>query len=225
MDAKRRVIRAAAAVILAVLLPANAAMAGKGKIPNLGSEWWQWVLSIPSSVNPLLDANGDNCGVGQHGAAWFLAGSWVGPVTRDCDVPHGVPLFFPVINDVNFDTPNQCGQTGPLPSGFYRGLSKAYIDGAANLSVVLDGKPVSMTRMQSKVFQLALPVDNVFVSAGICADLADGVYSPAVDDGFYVQLNGLTVGAHLLVVHAENPSQGATLDMTYNLNVVPVVTQ
>jgi len=223
MDGKKRFIRAAAAVILAVLLPANAAMAGKSKISSLGSEWWQWVLAIPSSVNPLLDTNGDNCMVGQHGAAWFLAGSWVGPVTRDCDVPHGVALFFPVINNVNFDTPNQCGQTGPLPSSFYRAQSKAYVDAASNLSVVLDGRPVSMTRMQSKVFELALPVDNVFVSADICADLADGIYSPAVDDGFYVQLNNLTVGPHSLVIHAED--QGSVLDLTYNLNVVPVVTQ
>jgi hypothetical protein len=224
MDGKRRFIRAAAAVILAVLLPMNVAMAGKNKIGNLGSEWWQWVLSIPSSVNPLLDPDGGNCMVAQHGAAWFLAGSWLaGPVTRDCDVPHGVAVFFPVINNVNFDTPNQCGQTDPLPSSFYRGLSKAYIDAATNLSVLLDGKPVKMTRMQSKVFELSLPEDNVFVSAGICAALADGVYSPAVDDGFYVQLNGLTVGAHLLVIHAEN--QGATLDVTYNLNVVQIVTE
>lgn len=225
MDGNRCFIRAAAAVILAVLLPANAAMAGRTSTAASGSEWWQWVLSIPSSVNPLLDTNGDTCMVGQHGAAWFLAGSWVGPVTRDCDVPHGVTVFFPVINNVNFDTPNQCGQTDPLPSSFYRSLSKAFIDGAANLSVLLDGKAVKMTRTQSKVFELTLPEDNVFVSGGICAALADGVYSPAVDDGFYVQLNGLTVGPHSLVIHAENPSQGFALDLTYNLNVVQVITQ
>jgi hypothetical protein len=225
MDLKKRLVRIAAAVIVAVILPANTAVAKKAGASQLASEWWQWVLSIPSSINPLYDTTGDNCTVGQHGANWFLAGSWVGPVTRDCDVPHGVTVFFPVINEVNFDTPGQCGQGAPLPSSFYRSLSKAFIDGAANLSVVLDGKPVTkMSRMQSPVFELVLPEDNVFVFAGICADLTDGIYSPAVDDGFYVQLSGLSVGEHTLQIHAENPSQGATLDVTYNLNVVPVVT-
>ena len=33
----------------------------------------------------------------------------------------------------------------------------------------------------------------------------------------------LNVGSHSLHIHAENPSQGFTLDVTYNLTVVPVV--
>jgi len=28
-------------------------------------EWWQWLLSIPTAVNPNLDSTGANCGVGQ----------------------------------------------------------------------------------------------------------------------------------------------------------------
>lgn len=62
--------------------------------------------------------------------------------------------------------------------------------------------------------------------AGACApapDLTGGIYSPAVDDGFYVRLNPLAVGAHTLHIHADNPSAGFTLDVTYNLNVIPVV--
>jgi len=48
-----------------------------------------------------------------------------------------------------------------------------------------------------------------------------GIYSPAVDDGFYVQLNPLKVGSHTLHFHAENP--GFVEDVTYNLTVVPVL--
>ena len=60
---------------------------------------------------------------------------------------------------------------------------------------------------------------------GACApDLTDGIYSPAVDDGYYVKLNPLAVGSHTLHIHAEQPSAGLVLDVTYNLNVVPVVT-
>src|SRR5690242_16468952 len=141
----RRLFLAATAVVTVGLLSPNAAIArgggGNAAWPQLAAEWWQWALSIPPSVNPLLDTTGENCMVGQQGTTWFLAGSWVsGPVTRDCDIPQGATLFFPVINEVNFDTPNQCGQgPTPLPSSFYRSLSNAFVNGAANLSVTLDG--------------------------------------------------------------------------------------
>jgi hypothetical protein len=47
-----------------------------------------------------------------------------------------------------------------------------------------------------------------------------GVYSPSVDDGYYVLLKPLSVGNHTLHIHAE--STGFTLDVTYDLTVVPV---
>jgi hypothetical protein len=220
---------AAAVIVMAVFLPANAALARNNVAWNqLSAAWWQWVLSIPPSVNPLLDTTGDDCMVGQHGTTWFLAGSWVaGPITRDCDIPQGVTLFFPVINQINFDTPGQCGQGAPLPSGFYRALSAAFVNGATNLSATLDGLAVKppMHRTVSQVFEVALPDDNIFV--GVCSpDLTGGIYSPAVDDGFYVRLNPLAVGPHTLHIHAENPTPpGFVLDITYNLEVVPVATQ
>jgi len=38
-----------------------------------------------------------------------------------------------------------------------------------------------------------------------------------------VRLNALGVGNHTLHIHAENPSASFTLDVTYNLAVVPVL--
>jgi hypothetical protein len=228
MKRTRSFVATMAAVIMAVLLPANAALAknSNAAFTQLSAEWWQWVLAIPPSVNPLLDTTGDGCMVGQHGTTWFLAGSWVaGPVTRDCDIPQGASLFFPVINEINFDTPGQCGQGAPLPSSSYRALSAAFVNGAANLSVTLDGQSAGpMHRTVSRVFEVALPDDNIF--AGVCTpDLTGGIYSPAVDDGFYMRLNPLSVGPHTLHIHAEQPDAGLVLDVIYNLNVVPVVTQ
>jgi hypothetical protein len=231
MNTLRNLVATAALIAVTACLPAGTALAAKkstGSWGQLSAEWWQWVLAIPPSANPLLDATGDDCMVGQHGSTWFLAGSWLpaGPVTRDCDVPQTATLFFPVINMINFDTPGQCEQEpAPLPSSHYRGLSRAYIDGATNLSATLDGKPVvpPMKRTVSPVFEVALPDDNIFV--GACSpDLAGDIYSPAVDDGYYVRINPLPVGAHTLHIHAEDASGGA-LDLTYNLNVVPVTTK
>jgi hypothetical protein len=144
-------------------------------------------------------------------------------------VPEGKVLFFPAINSVNIDTPNVCGQ-GPVRISVedLRAFSAAFIDGATKLSVKVDGKQVKnlLQRIQSQVFEVALPEDNVFDAP--CAALGGvpaGIYSPAVDDGFYLRLDPLKIGDHKLEFHAENPSQGFVLDVTYNLTVVPVSLQ
>ena len=40
----------------------------------LAAHWWQFVFSIPSTVNPTTDQSGATCMVGQRGDLWFLAG-------------------------------------------------------------------------------------------------------------------------------------------------------
>jgi len=220
-----RVVRVG--LISVASLFANAAVADDAVAwKQLSSEWWQWVLSSPASVSPLVDATGANCMVGQRGTNWFLVGTFGGgPVTRSCDIPEGATLFFPVVNSINFDTPGQCFQgPDPIPASVYRAFAAAFVNGATNLSATLDGRPVGpMHRTVSPVFEVALPVDNVFVAA--CGGLDAGIYSPAVDDGFYVRLNPLSVGPHTLHIHAEVPAAGFVLDVTYNLEVVPVVTR
>jgi hypothetical protein len=136
-----------------------------------------------------------------------------------------VSLFFPVVNSVNINTPGVCGQEGSPTVSQLQALSAAFIDKATQLSVTLDGVAVSIPPpIQSEVFAVALPEDNVFDSP--CAGLGGvpaGIYSPAVDDGFYVLLDPLSVGNHSLHFHAKNGSQKFEQDVTYNLTVVPVV--
>ena len=99
-----------------------------------------------------------------------------------------------------------------------------FIDGSINLLVEVDGKPARhLRRIQSKVFAVALPEDNLFDAP--CATLGGvpaGVLSPAIDDGVYVHFRALKPGAHIVHIHAENPSVGFVLDVTYNLSVTHV---
>jgi hypothetical protein len=197
---------------------------------QLTAEWWQWALSIPTPVNPQLDATGDNGVVGQRGSVWFLAGAFDGfqggTVTRTLSVPEGKALFFPVINDIEINTPGVCGSPpNNVSVRELRDTAASHISGAINLSVTLDGKTIKdLRRVKSEVFEVALPEDNVFDSP--CAGLGGvkaGIYSPAVDEGFYVLLDPLSVGPpHTLHFHAENPSQAVFEDITYILNVMPV---
>ena len=215
----RSLIASLAGIVVAVLLPANVALADDVSYKQLSGEWWQWMLSIPVAASPLIDPTGDKCMVGQRGTNWFLAGTFGGDATRTCSIPEGVTLFFPVLNYVAFDTPNQCGQGDPIAAEEYRKMAAQFIDGAANLSVSLDGYPAGpMHRVQSKVFSVALPGDSLF---SFC--LPAGIYSPAVDDGIYVRIDHLSVGAHTLRIHGEIPSAVFSLDVTYMLDVVPVV--
>jgi hypothetical protein len=188
----------------------------------LSAEWWQWALSIPTPVNPVADTTGDNCMVGQRGPIWFLAGFFGtgSTATRNCSVPEGTPLFFPVVNNVNVNTPHICGQGDDLTVAQLRELVAPFIDSVTKVSVQLDGKAINgALRVQSEAFEAALPEDNVFV-APCSGDSPEGIYSPAVDDGFYVELGPLTVGSHML--HFQAKARGTVQDITYNLTVVPV---
>jgi hypothetical protein len=52
-------------------------------------------------------------------------------------------------------------------------------------------------------------------------DVPAGIFSPAVDDGYYVKLKQLRIGAHTLHLRAETATDVAQ-DVTYSLTVVPV---
>src|SRR6185437_3171085 len=79
-----------------------------GKSYNqLAVAWWQYVLGQPAATNPLQDTTGAHCATGQTGPVFFLAGtSGSGTVTRQCTVPAGKQLFFPLLNAFDVHTPS-----------------------------------------------------------------------------------------------------------------------
>jgi len=225
---------AAGGLVLGVLMPTSAAAADASHIvvpPNSNAygskfsewsaQWWQYVLSIPASENPLFDPDGSRCAIGQRGPVWFLFG-WFGPgaAMRTCSVPDGTALFFPVLNVVDVNTTTQ---TAPD----LRAETAPCLDATTLLSVTVDGVSVpdlrKKFRVQSEVFDITLPADNLF-------GLDPGTYSPAIDDGFYVMLRPLGVGPH--TVRFEGASAGCRLigggfsvAVQYDLTVVPVTLQ
>lgn len=164
--------------------------------------------------------------IGQSGSLWFLAGvggPFGGSAVRACSVPEGTTLFFPVINRVFFNSPG-CGQ-GPenIPVKVLRKAVGDFIDSVRlrDLNVTLDNRPVfPFNRVQSDVFAIAMPANNI----GGCDA---GVYSPTVDDGYYVKLDPLKVGKHTLRIQAvapgPDPLHPFTVDVTYHLTSVDVL--
>ena len=213
--------------ILGLLMPLNLVGAHQ-PLEELSAQWWQWAFSIPPSKNPLFDGTGDHCMVGQRGDLWFLGGSFIGSVTRTCTIPEGTLLFFPVINSVQFDSPNMCGQDEEsIPLDALRANTVRSIDAVTSTTVTVDGQPIpTVHRVQSEVFEVTLPAENMFTFFAFDAPCPAGSYGPTVDDGYYVLLDPLEVGSHTLHIHTETPSgdpvgTGLTLDVTYILNVVP----
>jgi hypothetical protein len=206
--------------------PRTSGASADESLRNLTAEWWQWEYSIPTPENPMLDPTGENCVVGQRGSTWFLAGTiGGGAATRTCSVPAGVKLFFPIANASFSDSPGVCGQ-GPesFSVADMRAAVAEFIDGITDISVELDGEPVKrVRRVRSRVFEVALPENNVF-DEPCAADggLPAGIYSPSVDDGYYVLLEPLRPGEHTLHFHAEQADAGFVIDTTYHLTVVPV---
>lgn len=219
---------AVSAFVLALPLASHAQVTGgppsvTDQLSKLSAEWWQWALSIPSSVNPLQDATGEHCMAGHRGDVWFLAGTFTGePAKRDCTVSEEAELFFPVANYIFINIKCDGSEWEPKTT-----IEEARAEAAENVenteivTVELDGKPItSVSRVQSKVFWVALPEDNLFDEP--CENESNtpvGVYSYAVDDGYYVRLKPLPVGEHTLRFETTG---AISQDITYALTVEPV---
>ncbi len=108
-----------------------------------------------------------------------------------------------------------------------RGLSKSTIDGVTRWSLFVDGKNARalVKRIQSPVFSVALPESNIFdAECSSIGNVPAGVYSPAVDDGYYALLEPLPAGKHTVFFHVEASGESIG-DITYHLTVVPVLTK
>jgi hypothetical protein len=161
--------------------------------------------------------------VGQSGRTWFLAGTFFGgTASRSCSVPEGVELIFPVANNIQFDTPDVCGQAGSLSVAELRINAAQVIDGLKQFTATLDSRPVRpIRRIRSEVFPVALPAENIFnLPCGGPGAVPAAVYSRAVDDGYYAGIDGLGVGEHMLQFTATF-ADNSRVDVSYRLIVVP----
>jgi hypothetical protein len=192
------------------------------------ASWWQWALSIPAATHPLADAG--PCSTGQSGQVFFLGGSFGVSSTdsRNCSVPSGQALFFPILNFEDSLAEEAVNPSGPMHTPLttineLRQLIGPVMDTATNLQVDVDGKALKSLqgfRVQSVPFGFTLPVGNVFADV-FGEAVAAGTYFPSVDDGFYVMLRPLATGSHTLHFHGTVAAFGFTLDITYHLTVTP----
>jgi len=207
-----------------LIAPINSLPAGQS-YGRWAAEWWQWALGTPAAVNPVLDTTGEYCTQRQVDGVWFLAGSFSSdPVTRNCNIPAGKSLFFPLINKGYVAYLNDPANT--RTEDFIRAAGSC--TEPAHITVRIDGynvpKPTQFftgeSGSQSPFFNIQLPPNNVFGDDG--TGIPELLLSPSAEQGYYLFVQPLSSGAHTIHFTASGcNSDGLTQDITYNLIVLP----
>lgn len=177
------------------------------------SEWWRWFLSIPTDQNPINDPAGERCAEQQSGPVWFLVGSGGGRAERSCAVPAGVAILIPAINvECSLAEDDSLKNEADL-----RACANSDQDLVTQTAATLDGSELEVHRVESPLFDVTFPADNIFAAP-------EGP-TQAVSDGYWVFLKPLPPGNHEL--HAEGLLVDPTVtgpvnlveDSTYHLTV------
>lgn len=163
-------------------------------LEDYANMWWQWTYTMSKEDSPVRDRTGENCHIGQKGNVWFLAGGYgTSKISRECVIPEGKHIFFPVINMVYYPGKN-------------RSLSCEDAKSAAALN-------------NDELLSIEITVDSLIssnpnhtrISSEECFDLlglipkeynAPRIY-PAATDGFWIMLKPLSKGEHLLKFNAQ----------------------
>jgi len=156
---------------------------------ELSADWWKWAMSSPAEINPVRDVSGAQCGTGQKGRVWFLAGGFGSSrIKRNCAIPSGKYIFFPVIN-------------------------MAYWPREANNGFTCDQAKENAAMNNDTAIDLFVELDDVAVkdpkkyraSTSKCFDIYERVPAafkpykayPSASDGYWILLKPLKRGKHL----------------------------
>ncbi len=193
------------------------------------AKWWQWAFSLPVGAHPLF--NTADCSAGQSGKVFFLGGTFVttedpsgivvGAAERNCTVPTGKALFFPIIN-------SECStlEGNGATDAELRECAEFFQDHALDLEATIDGVPIQdleRYRVQSPLFTYGpLPADNVLQSFEV-SGAVQGATSPAVADGVYLLLSPLSVGQHTILFSGRqffSTAEGDPFDFEFKLDII-----
>jgi hypothetical protein len=154
--------------------------------------WWRWALSIPKSVNPVMDETGGHASVGQpEKLVWFLSGKFGTEGTvfpkRFCKIPYGRSILFPVINyEANpLEYPELATEHQLLEN------VRKIEDTITRKQCFVDGTRIEAQRVQSdpKIFELDLAENGPLGVAG---------HTFAAADGYWIFLKPLKPGNHYI---------------------------
>jgi hypothetical protein len=179
--------------------------------PEWTAKWWKWVLSIPVENNPANDNTGKNCAINQSGPVWFLAGTVGGVAKRNCTIPAGRAILFPILNHGGTlaDEPNIKSEKELLS------LAKREMDVISNLEVTVDDVKLNgleRYRIQSPIFDVVLPENNLF----------SGTPGPTrgAADGYWLFLGPLPKGKHKIYSFGSCLAGKINIGVNYDITII-----
>ena len=173
------------------------------------ARWWQWVLSIAKTKNPLVDNTGKNCANNQSGRIWFLAGTLKGPAERSCTIPADKAILFPVIN---FEA--SVAEGDGTTEEELAACAEFEMDQITDIRAMISGTNVNelkQYRIQSPLFNAALPPDNVL---GLPVQTTN-----MVSEGYWIFLKPLGPGKYNLSSFGSCLAGRIKIDITYRLSI------
>lgn len=221
----------------APVLPPNSTAYGK-TYDEWATEWWLWATELPADdTHPLIADGAMDCSPGQEGKVWFLGGVYSDSDTaeRECEVPVGKALFFPVVNVLCSPL---VGDFGPLP------LLKCPLNPLAYdwpgtdfqvrpLFASIDGVEVENLEdyytLSQETFHIGpLPDPSLLFSEFHPEWAPPGAEGDAATGGYYLLLPPLSKGEHDIIFEGEiefldpagDPFWYFYTKATYNLTVV-----
>jgi hypothetical protein len=188
----------AAAIAAAVTAPSAAAVSERELFTTLGT-LWTTVIETPAANNPFT--GGDPCI--ELGAS--VLAPFAGPAEFACTVKPGTRIFV-----VGWSS--ECSTIeGPPYHGddeaSLRNCARAVDAGLTTPTVLLDGRPVAVTEVETALLEFVLPAGHIFDPA-----LAAGTPGQSVGHGWVALLHPLTPGSHVIRIEVHGTYLGAPLD-------------
>jgi hypothetical protein len=153
------------------------------------ANFWKWIVPIPQNDNPNQDPTGAKCAINQSNAnVWYLAPTFGGAAERTCTIPAGKSILFPLlVTECNYLENPELKTESQLLTCAKQGNDV----GSRSMEATVDGvnlKNLENYRVQSQIFDITFPANNVFsVAPGKTKDASDG---------FWVFLKPLPIGKH-----------------------------
>jgi hypothetical protein len=156
--------------------------------------WWNWFLSTPKSISPVIDESGKFAAINQPlQDVWFLAGKLASEdknfPNRVCNVPFGRAILIPVINcEANSLEYPELKTEQELLERVERDENTII-----RKECLVDGIQVPVQRIRSDppLFKVKINEDNFY-------QIKDGGLTMAAGDGYWVFLKPLIPGDHFI---------------------------
>lgn len=202
-------------------MPEKAHAFGKtyGEWAAAWSTWWL-EFEVGENEHPSSSMGEIDCSLDNNGHVWFLSGTQGGSAERECSVPPGRPLFYPLVNAIFMNVPGDCDrEEGCTVQEKQDVLEEAYNDLPCNLYSEIDGVPTGYVRAQSGAFPAEVASDLPPFYPG----LAD---EETVTEGYWALVPPLSVGKHVIEFGGDycDPETGEPffeVDVTYHITVTP----